>query len=98
MWYNRALFNHYYPIMNGVCAVIAVFELSAAVYLHIVTYVGVFVDNGIFNIAPVAYSHNWCIGSLCRLYFFQCLVIIAAHYIAILDSGSYAYTGTYTDN
>ena len=98
MWYNRALFNHYYPILNGVGAVIAVFELSAAVYLHIVTYVGVFVDNGIFNIASVAYTHNGGIGSLRCLYFFQRLVIIATHYIAILDSSAYTNAGTYADN
>lgn len=97
MWYHRALFNHYYPILNGMRAIIAILKLSAAVYLYVVAYVCIFVDNGIFNIAPVANAHNWRIGRIGFLNLFKRLVVIATHYIAVFNSSAHAYTGTYTN-
>ena len=97
MWDNCALFNHHYPILNGMGAIVAILKLGAAVDLYVVTYVCIFVDNSIFNITPVAYAHNWRIGRIGFLNLFKGLVVITAHYIAIFNSSAYAYAGTNTN-
>ena len=79
MWYNRTLFNYYYPVLNSVRAVIAIFKLGAAVNFYIVTYIVVFVDNSIFDVASVAYAHNWRIGCIGFLNLFKRLVVSGGH-------------------
>lgn len=59
MGYYRPLFYNYNPILNGMGAIIAIFQFFAAIYLHVITDIGVLVDNSIFNVAPVADTHYW---------------------------------------
>ena len=56
--YNRTFFNNHNSVLNGVGTVISVFQFFAAIYFNIITDVGVFVDNGVFYVAPVPNTHQ----------------------------------------
>ncbi len=97
MRYYRTFFNHYNTILYGMGTIIAIFKLGAAIYFYIITNVSVLVDYGIFNIAPVANAHYRRIAYTCGFYVLQGLIIIAAHYVAILNGSANTYARTYTN-
>src|ERR1035437_6401918 len=56
--YYRPFFYNHNTILNSIGTVITIFELFATIYLYIVTYIGVFINDRIFDMAPVADTHN----------------------------------------
>lgn len=97
VWYYRPFFNHHNTILYSMGWVVAVRQQLAAVYDNVITYVGIFVDDCIFDLASVANTHNRLISLPALFNLLKGLIVVATHNVAVLDSSIKPDTGTYAD-
>lgn len=93
-WYYRPFFDYNNTILNGIGAVVAVFKRFAAIDLHIIPDIGVFVDDRITDMASVADAHNWRFAEMRFFDLLERLIIIRTHYITTFNNGPKTYTCT----
>ena len=93
---NRAFFHYHNAILHYVSTVIAIGKRLANVYRNVIADAGVFVDNSVADMAPVANTHNRRLAFVRFCNLLQRLVVIITHYVAVFNNGFKAYAGTDT--